>query len=71
MALDAFTKLRLADVGQLVACKDESGVREELDSMLESIYDLMSGTSNAIYNIYFTHVSNGQRSMGFQPQQEL
>lgn len=53
---EAFSKLRLAESSKLVQTKSETDVtREQLDTLLKELSDLLYKTSQSISNTYFNH----------------
>ena len=53
---EAFSKLRLAESSKLAKTKSESDFfREDLDTLLEELSDLLYKTSQTITSTYFNH----------------
>ena len=52
---EAFSKLRLVDSKKLIETTKESGVRQDLDDLLEHLSDLLHQTSQSLSNTYFDH----------------
>ena len=56
LVFDAFSKLRLAESFNLIKTKSESDfVRQDLETLLEQLSELLYQTSQSISNTYFNH----------------
>lgn len=55
LIFEAFSKLRLAEAKKLIATRDDSKIREDLDQLLAELSDLLFQTSLAVNNTYFSH----------------
>jgi len=53
--LEASTKIKLTDISTLSTYDAETLYRENLDSLLANIFDLISSVTVSLTDLYFTH----------------
>ncbi|GAB4262624.1 MAG: circularly permuted type 2 ATP-grasp protein [Methylomicrobium sp.] len=69
--LEAFTKIRLIDIGDLTRTNDESGVYSALDAVLAETAMLLSRASEMIAKSYFSHTDGPYQLNPTQLEEEL
>ncbi len=67
--LEAYTAVRLADLGRLAPATAENGIHRELDQLLAQVTELLGRLSDAITQTYFSH-AQGPRLMAPDPLEE-
>lgn len=55
LVLDAFTRVRLAEIPRLVPAATDAGIHEELELLLARVGALLSELSDAVTRAYFSH----------------
>lgn len=62
--LEASTKIKLADIAELVNFEPESLYRTALDTLLAEVTSLLSSVTTSLTNLYFTHTEIQHSFMG-------